>query len=94
MNKPITLEFHESLGAGNLRFTAADGSTTMLLCADGKIEIRGEKVDDNRRVYEAMCKLLGVSLDGPASQPPTPIFDPGPHARDHDLDWLTRNGGG
>lgn len=44
--------------AGDVRFLASDGSTTLLFQGDGKVFIRGEQVDDNREVCVKYCVEL------------------------------------
>ncbi len=57
-----TLELAKGPDVGNVQFLASDGATVILLRGDGKIFVRGEQVDDNRAVYEAMCTFLGRAL--------------------------------
>lgn len=52
---------------GNVTFTDVDGNVILLIRRDGKVLVRGEEVANNKEVYRAFCKWLGIWTDFDAS---------------------------
>jgi len=44
--------------SNDIRFTVADGTVIIKLCADGEIQVRGKTVTDDRKVVQAMKEFL------------------------------------